>query len=342
MAVPAAIPDTTPEASTLAMLLAEELHAPPLVALFKAVIAPAHTTAVPFMVPAVGSGFTVTACAAFATPQLLVTVYDIVAVPAAAPVTTPPLKPRDAMADDELHAPPLAASVKVTVAPAHNDAVPFIVPAFGSGLTVTTLVAFAAPQLLVTVYDIVAVPAAAPVTTPPLKPRDAMADDELHAPPLVASVNVTVAPAHNDAVPFIVPAFGMELTVTSLVALAVPQLLVTVYDMVAVPAAEPVRLPVKLMDAIAADEELHTPLPAALLKVTVVPTQIPVAPLIAPAAGNGFIVTPLVAYEVPQLLAMVYVIFALPWATPVATPVAFTVTTLAALVLQVPPLIDAV
>ena len=74
MAVPAAIPDTTPEASTLAMLLAEELHAPPLFALFKAVIAPAHTTAVPFMVPAVGSGFTITTCVAFAIPQLLVTV----------------------------------------------------------------------------------------------------------------------------------------------------------------------------------------------------------------------------------------------------------------------------
>ena len=236
----------------------------------------------------------------------------MVAVPAAEPVTMP-LSLMDAVAaEDEFQVPLLAASLKVTVAPAHTTDVPLIAPALGSGLTVTTLVALAEPQLLVTVYDIVAVPAAEPVIAPPLNPREATADDELQAPPLVASLKVTVAPIHNDAVPFIVPAFGIEFTVTVFVAFAVPQLLVTEYDIVAVPAAKPVTTPRELIAAVVVLDELHTPLPAASLKLAVVPTHNAAVPLIAPAAGNGFIVTPLVAYALPQVFATVYVIFAVP------------------------------
>ena len=50
----------------------------------------------------------------------------------------------------------------------------------------------------------------------------------LHVPPAVASLNVVVAPLHTDAVPVIVPAVGAALTVTTLVATAAPQLLITV------------------------------------------------------------------------------------------------------------------
>ena len=53
--------------------------------------------------------------------------------------------------DAELHVPPLTASVKEVIAPAHIDVVPFIGPATGNGFTITTWVAFATPQLLVTV-----------------------------------------------------------------------------------------------------------------------------------------------------------------------------------------------
>ena len=50
----------------------------------------------------------------------------------------------------------------------------------------------------------------------------------LHAPPEAPSVNAVFAPAQTTGVPVMVPAFGNALTVTTCVAAAVPQLLVTV------------------------------------------------------------------------------------------------------------------
>ena len=65
-----------------------------------------------------------------------------------------------------LHAPLPVASVSVVVAPTHTAAVPVMLPALGNGLTVTTVVAATVPQPPVTVYDMVVVPTAMPVTTP--------------------------------------------------------------------------------------------------------------------------------------------------------------------------------
>jgi hypothetical protein len=98
-------------------------------------------------------------------PQLFVTVYDIIAVPAAMPVTTPLVLTVAIPAAPVLQVPPLAKLLNEVVLPAQIVAVPVIVPASGSGLTVTICVATAVPQLFVTVYDIVAVPADIPVTT---------------------------------------------------------------------------------------------------------------------------------------------------------------------------------
>jgi hypothetical protein len=50
-----------------------------------------------------------------------------------------------------LHTPPGAISVSVVVAPGQTETVPVIIPATGSGFTVTTRVAASVPQLLVTV-----------------------------------------------------------------------------------------------------------------------------------------------------------------------------------------------
>jgi hypothetical protein len=50
----------------------------------------------------------------------------------------------------------------------------------------------------------------------------------LHAPPVVALLSVVALPAVTVAVPVIIPAVGNALTVTTLVVLALPQLLVTV------------------------------------------------------------------------------------------------------------------
>ena len=126
-----------------------------------------------------------------------------------------------------LHTPPDAASVSAVVPPAHVVATPVTLPATGSGLTVTTFVAAAAPQLLVTVYDIVVVPAAMPLTTPPVDTVPAAVFVLLHTPPPVASESVIVAPAHTADAPDMVPADAAAFTVTIADENSVPQELVT-------------------------------------------------------------------------------------------------------------------
>ena len=74
----------------------------------------------------------------------------------------------------------------------------------------------------------VAVPAATPVTVPVLPTVVTVVAVLLHAPPVVASLNPVVDPAQTIAVPVIVPADGKGLTLTTLIAAAVPQPLVTV------------------------------------------------------------------------------------------------------------------
>jgi hypothetical protein len=75
----------------------------------------------------------------------------MVAVPAVTPVTVPVLPTVATPVAVLLHAPPVAASVKPVVEPAHTIAVPVMLPADGNGLTVTVVVAAAVPQPLVTV-----------------------------------------------------------------------------------------------------------------------------------------------------------------------------------------------
>ena len=74
----------------------------------------------------------------------------MVEVPAATPVTMP-VAPTVAMpGDTELHIPPPAASVRFVVVVGQTVNPPVIVPELGVGFTVTTTVAAAVPQLLVT------------------------------------------------------------------------------------------------------------------------------------------------------------------------------------------------
>ena len=226
--VPVDKPVTTPEVLTVPTAGLVLLHAPPPAALVSAVLAPTHTIAVPVIVPASGRGLTVATCVAAAVPQLLFTVYDIVVVPADKPVTTPEVLTEPTAGLALLHSPPPAALVSDVLAPTHTIAVPAIVPASGIGLTVATCVAAAVPQLLLTVYDIVVVPAEKPVTTPEVLTEPTAGLVLLHAPPLVALVSEVLAPAHTIAVPVIVPASGRGLTVATCVAVAVPQLLLTV------------------------------------------------------------------------------------------------------------------
>ena len=73
------------------------------------------------------------------------------------------------------------------------------------------------------------VPAAIPATTPVAGSMVATAVfTDVHAPPPVALLSVVVLPAQTVAVPVIVPVPGSVPTVTTVVAAAVPHMLMTV------------------------------------------------------------------------------------------------------------------
>src|SRR6185312_16400144 len=109
-----------------------------------------------------------------------------------------------------LHVPPvLPVEVKLMLAPVHTDEGPLMVPASSSGLTVMVVTAVADPQVAVdTVYVIVVVPAATPVT----RPVDAFTVAAaglllIQVPPtLPVLVRLIAKPAHTVGPPVIVPA----------------------------------------------------------------------------------------------------------------------------------------
>lgn len=120
------------EPPTVALALAA-LHVPPLVVVLSVVVLPAHTLAVPVM--EAGKGFTVIP---FVVAQPVGSVYVMVALPAAAPLTTPVLPIAAVLLAEELHAPPPLASVSVAVLPWHTELAPVIVA--GNGFTVAVAV----------------------------------------------------------------------------------------------------------------------------------------------------------------------------------------------------------
>jgi hypothetical protein len=122
-----------------------------------------------------------------------------------------------------LHVPPGVASVKAVVRPTHTLGVP-VMPATADVFTVTTLVAVAVPQPLVTAYDIVTVPTVTPVNRPP--ETVALPLLALHVPPATASDSVMFDPMFTLDGPDIVPA-DTAFTVTTNVATAAPQPVVT-------------------------------------------------------------------------------------------------------------------
>jgi hypothetical protein len=166
-------------------------------------VLPAHTAGL----LAVGAGL-VTAvtvpCAVAEHPEALVTVT--VYVPAVVVVILSTVAPVLHMYE----VPPVA--VSVTVAP--EQLVALLTVGVGRELTVTVVVTVVGHPELVTVYDIVAVPAATPVTMPPETVATEVLD-ELHTPPVVTSDSVVVLPGHTDVVPVIAATTGYGLIVTA-------------------------------------------------------------------------------------------------------------------------------
>jgi len=143
-------------------------------------------------------------------------------------------------------------------------------------------------------------PAPTPVTTPvePTVASEVLA--LLQVPPVVASPRVMVAPTHTVVGPVTVPAVGSGLTVMVRVATTVPHVLVTEYDITAVPASNPVTTPLLLTEAMVGTALLHVPPVTVEVSGDVVPTQTAVAPLKVPALAAGFTIIPKVAVAVPQ------------------------------------------
>jgi hypothetical protein len=139
--VPAATAETFPVLFIVAIPVAVLLHVPPVAELESAVDDPVQTVVVPVIVPASGLGFTVMICVALAVHPLLVTVYDIMVVPADTPVMVPDDEPAVAIPVLLLlHTPLPAASDRVVAVVGHKVKVPVMVPADGTALTVTTVV----------------------------------------------------------------------------------------------------------------------------------------------------------------------------------------------------------
>ncbi len=310
VAVPDATAVTTPvELFTVATPASLLDHAPPEFPLELNVVVPFEQIAcVPLSVPAFGAVVTVTVLVAvsFAHPPVPVTMYLMVVVPAATGVISPVLASTVAIpVFTELNVPPVLPSVVNVVVPSEQiDWVPLSVPAFGSVVTVTVLVADESlqPPVPVTVYVIVALPAATAVTTP----VEALTVAKLvlslvHAPPASPfELNVVVPLEQIACVPLSVPALGAAVTVTVLVAvsLAQPPVPVTIYLIVVVPAATGVITPVEAFTvATPVLTELHAPLSPSVENVVVPSEHTDCVPESTPAFGSVVTVTVLVADE---------------------------------------------
>ena len=215
VALPSATPVTTPVIElTVATDASEDVQTPPAVVFVKIVLDPIHALVVPPIAASVGNAFTFTVACAFEVHPFVVTVYVIVAVPADTPLTTPLASTVATAVLDDVQTPPAVALVSAVVEPAHTSVVPLIAATTGIGLTVTVVVTDALHPFVVTVYVIVVLPAATPVTTPVDASTVAVAVLlELQTPPAVALARAVVEPAHTCVVPLIAATVGSGLTV---------------------------------------------------------------------------------------------------------------------------------
>jgi len=134
-------------------------------------------------------------------------VYTIIDVPELTLVTKPVEEPMVAMAGLLLvHTPPATASLIVVVEPLQTPNSPV------SGAILLIVRPIEVVQPVGAVYTMLGLPAATPVTVPEEEPTVALVMSLLaHVPPLVRSLSVDVAPAHNVVVPVIDD--GVPLTV---------------------------------------------------------------------------------------------------------------------------------
>jgi len=151
----------------------------------------------------------------------------------------------------------------------------------------------------------VSIPAATPVTMPDVLMVAMEVVAALQAPPLAVSVRAIVDPPHTLSAPEIAPATGNGRTEMICVAVAVPQLLVTVYFMVSTPAAAPPTMPETLTVAMEVLDDDQEPLEEVSDSATLARIQMVSLPEIKPGSGIGATVTGKVTDMAPQLLEIV-------------------------------------
>jgi hypothetical protein len=128
------------------------------------------------------------------------------------PVTTPLLL-TSALVLLALHVPLPAASVRVVVEPMHKLVEPDTVPALTVADIVIGKVTIDVPHALVTVYEMIEVPSATPVTNPDDDETEALVLLLVHTPPVVASVNSDGEPTQRTEDPTMAAAAGIGFTV---------------------------------------------------------------------------------------------------------------------------------
>ena len=252
----------------------------------------------PEMVPAEGAADTVTVVfvTAFAQPPEPARVYEMTEVPALTGLTTPVAVLTVATAVvAEAQVPPEIDALNVEVEPPVQSVEPPVTVATLVGaltVTVAVVVAFAHPPVPDTVYVITDVPAVKPETIPEelIVATAGVAEDQV--PPVTGELKVEVPLEQMAVVPEIVPAEGAAVTVIVLVAVAFeqPPVPVTVYVMVAVPAATPVIVPPEA-EAMLVLEEVQAPPETVEVKVVVEPTHTDCVPDKLPAEVAGLIVS---------------------------------------------------
>jgi hypothetical protein len=284
LAVPPDAPLTIPEeAPTVATPVAPEDHVPPAVAFINVMVVPWQTDVAPLIAVSAFTEMTIVAVQ----PKLVV--YVIVAVPTDTPLRVLELLMVATAVLLLAHVPPPAMSLSVMFPPGQTVAAPEI---GAMGLTVMVLVI---KQLFGAVYEMIAVPAPLPVTTPVESPMPATPGLLLaQVPPVVMSLRVMLLPLHSLAGPLMDDGSGS--TVNTVVT-AQPAGLV--YVIVAVPGDVPVTMPVAgTTPAMATLLLAHVPPVIEALRRLLFPLQTEVTPEIT---GTGFTVTVFEADEIfPQ------------------------------------------
>jgi len=134
-----------------------------------------------------------------------------------------------------------------------------------------------------------------------------------------------------------VPAVADGLTLIVADVAAVPQLLVTEYEIRVVPAVLPRTTPAAVTLAIAGFTLLQVPPATVLVKVVVLPGQTIVLPEMVPTNGSGFTTNVRVATAAPQMPVTAYEIVLVPVAMAFTTPVLLMDATEGLLLVHVPP-----